>query len=454
MLKKLNLLITLLMLPFASAVFAQEGPSILSPNLGSVSYLKEANLTWKVIVADQNTVTSVVVNGETMDVPKGTTVVFEKDLSFNEGENKLVVIARNSLGKSTTKTFLVFHSTDPDTLASYEEEREQAEGTSKESKVENYLDVAVGYRYESNLAHLSNEMDSDYDEDDLAGSATSGSIAVGRTAPFSRNSPYSYNAQLMAMSENFEDKKIEREDGSDEVDFSELSLSAYSLLGEVRYQKETYSAGLAYSYVRFDGNASDPEDNTTDNGDEVTMHVLIPSGVYVQSEQMTHMLAWALFLKAFNEEPDDEESDRDGFAHMLYYDLLYYLPQEYGKFDLKLGAGAELTEGDYNQHNQSLVGLAYDMDFPFKSIDSKLNLELGLESKSTDYVHVNEAVSDDDNDLRETDQITSNIALKFSYSSLLTTYVGYSNIKADSTLDAYTFDTNIFSVGAQLHLSF
>ncbi len=413
-------------------------PSILSPNLSSVNYVDKPDHNWVLIIADELRVLKVWIDGKIQDIQPESTVIIKKTLHFEKGKNTITVEAKNAQGIDTQRIFTVYYDDDPAKL----EELKSANLPPEERPVVMFASVSGGKRFDSNAAHLPEELSPGLD--DQKGSITSGEFALGyRVKP--KDTSRTFQLQYSYFTEEYEDKEI------NESELKDLGLRSHTISGQYTWQQKQQAWNVVYAWSRFFGNAkTDSEDNsTTDNGNIASFHFLVPTYTRVHNESLSSTVLLKLISRNFEEEPDDSDHDRDSQLSIgADYNLFYYLPSKNGRLKGTANVYNDQAEGKAQRFAQKGVGVAYEKNWDLSKWNSELQWNMGTQGRLTDYEEKYMLTSDTESDdaknrrtLRQTDY--TNITLD--YQSTLKIRAGYSHIRAFSNIDEFTFDSEVRS---------
>ncbi len=435
-------------------VAASKPPTILSPDLGSVNYVQQEEQKWMLIIADDEQIQQVWINGTEQLVPARRTVVLQQKLQLKEGKNTYLVKATDSQGQAAERTFVIYYNKDLEQL----EALKNANLPPEERPVAWQLAVGAGARLDSNAAHFSDELEPHIPFEDRKASITSTDITLGyRVKPQRTNR--TFQLQYTYALESYEDQE------TNDVDFKDLGLQAHTLVAQYTWQLPRDVWGLAYAISRFDGNANndDDEELTSDNGDIATFHILIPSYTRVHSTEWTSSVVGKFLHKDFQKEPLDHEEDRDSaLSFGADYRLFYYLPAQWGRLRSSLGLYREAAQGKRQRFNQWSLGLNYEKNWQLDS-DSEFRASLdssgrwsGYDEKdrvvstdpTSDENSTSDSTSSEDEKRRQTIRQTDSLNIAWMYQESFTLQFGYMRIRAFSNIGEFSFNSEVLSINA------
>ncbi|MBF0287816.1 MAG: hypothetical protein HQM14_08360 [SAR324 cluster bacterium] len=437
--------ICIILLGLNSTVGAAESapPSILSPNLSSVNYVDKSEHNWVLIIADELKVLKVWIDGKTQDIEPQSTVIINKKLHFQKGKNIITVEAKNAQGIDTQRVFTVYYDEDPKKL----EELKNANLPPEERPVAMFARVAGGKRLDSNAPHLPAGLSPGLDKQKAA--VTSGELVLGyRVKP--KNTSRTFQLQYSYLTEAYEDKEI------NESELKDLGLRSHTISGQYTWRQQQQAWNVIYAWSKFFGNAkTDSDDNsTTDNGNIASFHFLVPTYTRVHNESLSSMLLLKFISRNFEEEPDDSDHDRDSQLSVgADYNLFYYLPSKQGRLQGMANVYSDQAEGKAQRFAQKGLGVSYEKNWNLSDLNSELQWNMGTQGRLTDYQEkymlTAEASSDtetEDAKNRRTLRQTDYTSLTWAYQSSLKIRAGYSHTRAFSSIDEFTFDSEVRSL--------
>lgn len=460
----------LLVLNLTGVLYAQsedaknEGPSILSPDFGGVNYLSKAPAEFRLILADSETVQTVSVNGQTLKISPAKTVIVPVKPNFVTGKNTITVIATNAKNGSSTKEFVFYYDTDEKKL----EQMKSANLPPEERPSMWTVGIGANVRNDSNAAHLSDNLES-FSDADKELQIRGLDFNFSWRKKLDKEGKQTFSAGYLYFMEDYQNKKVAQFEQNTRVadfKFDELSLSSHNLILEWQLEQTQQSFNLTYLLSTFDGNAnkSEVEDSTTDNGDEAIFHFIIPTYTRVHDESFSSLISIPLSSKNFRKEPKDSNTDRDSaLSGALNYNLFYFLPQAWGRVSLLASMARENAEGKFQRYTQNGLGAKYDFNRKLSYWDSEWQFSLGSHGRYVLYDEKNtkgkeasaeSAAALGDTERRKTTTQADTVALSWSCKRILTTSLSYSKIRANSTNQDYTFDSDSIAFGINLTKNF
>lgn len=426
-------------------------PSILSTDLSSVNYLQKASQEWTVIIADQEAVTHVWIDGQPQTISPKKTVVLKKNLRFEKGKNTFKVEAQNRQGVKAQRTFTVYYEEDLEKLTAHK----TANLPPEEQPFATFVTAGVGLRQESNAAHFSNNVVPRPTFDDRQATIQSGQLSLGyRVKP--KDTSRTFQLQYAYFSENYEDKKVAG------AELSDLGLHAHTVSAQYTWTQPQQAWSLIYAFSRFNGNAktAEADRSTADNGHVASFHFLVPTFTRIHNETFSSMVLLKLISRNFHEEPKDTNQDRDSaLSTGVDYNIFYYLPNKSGRFKGLLGYYTDNAEGKSQRFSQQNFAVDYSRSWQMSQWHSEIQWQLGTQGRLTTYrekyalrvAGVDEPPKPEKRrTLRQTDQTT----LSWIYQSSLTLQAGYSHIRDFSSIDEFTFKNEVRSLNLSWHSFF
>lgn len=431
-------------------------PSIFSSNLSSVTYLKEQELKWKIIVVDQKKVQRIWVNRQQKTIVPQKTVVLEEFIEFNFGKNSFLVEAENTDGIRSEKEFIVYFSYNSSELQAMKNRNLPP----KDRPSAFFVGLSGETRRESNAPRFSDDVIHDnatttsnsiQKYDDVASNVNAIEFNVGyRVKP--ENDNYTLEFQYAYLSEIYEDKEI-----SEDSNFKDLGLQAHSFTGQYTQQQKRFAWGASYTMSFFDGNtkSDNTSEDTTDNGDKAFFHYVVPTFTYVHSEMFTSNMLLTLMSRSFQKDPDESKYDRDSpLSAGGEYQLFSFFPEPWGRLKGSINYFSDRAEGEFQRFSQYGGGADYLKSWSFNQLNSELQGNVSYHRKRSDYDNkykFSHELTDTskEGEERATLEETSLLSAAWIYNKSLSLQFAYRNLNSISTFEEFTYRNE----GVSLRLS-
>ncbi|MBF0287774.1 MAG: hypothetical protein HQM14_08145 [SAR324 cluster bacterium] len=99
-------------------------PQIFSSNLASENYVEDPEINANIIIAHSSPIVNVSVNGIDQTLPQENTVVLEKSIILESGENRIRIEAKDQQGETSVKDFFLYYGSREE-LAHWKQKNEE-----------------------------------------------------------------------------------------------------------------------------------------------------------------------------------------------------------------------------------------------------------------------------------------------------------------------------------------